>query len=300
MEIVASQSGDFARDKGRQVAETLLQAHPDATAIYAHNDEMAHRRHRGARGRRQGAGQGRHRRLDRRREGRAAGDRRRQDGRHRRVQPALRAEGLRRPSSATPRARSSPPCIKNATASSTQATPRQPSTPPISVLTSDRRAVRRRGRGRACRLARAHRDERSQPPLLSHARRSTSASRACRRSPGASLEVAPGEVHALVGQNGAGKSTMIKILTGAYRKDAGEVRFDGQPSSSPRRRRRSAAASARSTRRSTSSPTARWPRTSSSAASRAASACSTGGRMHREARRAAAPLRRRRSTCAAR
>ncbi|HLM42112.1 MAG TPA: ABC transporter substrate-binding protein, partial [Microvirga sp.] len=41
MKIVASQSGDFARDKGRQVAETLLQAHPDATAIYAHNDEMA-------------------------------------------------------------------------------------------------------------------------------------------------------------------------------------------------------------------------------------------------------------------
>ena len=41
MKIVACQSGDFARDKGRQVAETLLQAHPDATAIYAHNDEMA-------------------------------------------------------------------------------------------------------------------------------------------------------------------------------------------------------------------------------------------------------------------
>jgi galactofuranose transport system substrate-binding protein len=41
MKIVASQSGDFARDKGRQVAETLLQAHPDATAIYSHNDEMA-------------------------------------------------------------------------------------------------------------------------------------------------------------------------------------------------------------------------------------------------------------------
>jgi ribose transport system substrate-binding protein len=40
-EIVASQSGDFARDKGRQVAEALLQAHPDATVIYAHNDEMA-------------------------------------------------------------------------------------------------------------------------------------------------------------------------------------------------------------------------------------------------------------------
>ena len=39
--ILASQSGDFARDKGRQVAESLLQAHPDADVIYAHNDEMA-------------------------------------------------------------------------------------------------------------------------------------------------------------------------------------------------------------------------------------------------------------------
>lgn len=41
MRIVASQSGDFVRDKGRQVAETLIQAHSDATAVYAHNDEMA-------------------------------------------------------------------------------------------------------------------------------------------------------------------------------------------------------------------------------------------------------------------
>jgi ribose transport system substrate-binding protein len=39
--IVASQTGDFARDKGRQIAETLLQAHPDANVVYAHNDEMA-------------------------------------------------------------------------------------------------------------------------------------------------------------------------------------------------------------------------------------------------------------------
>jgi ribose transport system ATP-binding protein len=45
----------------------------------------------------------------------------------------------------------------------------------------------------------------------------------------ASLEVAPGEVHALIGQNGAGKSTMIKILTGYYQKDAGEVLFEGRP-----------------------------------------------------------------------
>ena len=41
MKIVASQTGDFNRDKGRQVAETLLQAHPDATVVYAHHDEMA-------------------------------------------------------------------------------------------------------------------------------------------------------------------------------------------------------------------------------------------------------------------
>jgi ribose transport system substrate-binding protein len=41
MKVLDSQDGDFERNKGRQVAETLLQAHPDATAIYAHNDEMA-------------------------------------------------------------------------------------------------------------------------------------------------------------------------------------------------------------------------------------------------------------------
>lgn len=41
MKIVASQTGDFNRDKGRQVAEALLQAHPEANIIYAHNDEMA-------------------------------------------------------------------------------------------------------------------------------------------------------------------------------------------------------------------------------------------------------------------
>jgi monosaccharide-transporting ATPase len=46
---------------------------------------------------------------------------------------------------------------------------------------------------------------------------------------GASLEVALGEVHALIGQNGAGKSTMIKILTGYYTKDAGEIWFNGAP-----------------------------------------------------------------------
>jgi ribose transport system substrate-binding protein len=40
-EIVASRSGDFARDRGRRVMETLLQAHPNVNVVYAHNDEMA-------------------------------------------------------------------------------------------------------------------------------------------------------------------------------------------------------------------------------------------------------------------
>jgi ribose transport system ATP-binding protein len=43
------------------------------------------------------------------------------------------------------------------------------------------------------------------------------------------LRVAPGEIHALVGQNGAGKSALIKILSGAYTADAGEMRLSGAP-----------------------------------------------------------------------
>jgi ABC-type sugar transport system substrate-binding protein len=41
MKIIASQPADFERAKGHQVTETLLQVHPDANAIYAHNDGMA-------------------------------------------------------------------------------------------------------------------------------------------------------------------------------------------------------------------------------------------------------------------
>src|ERR687890_1739490 len=44
----------------------------------------------------------------------------------------------------------------------------------------------------------------------------------------ASFEVARGEVHALIGQNGAGKSTMIKVLTGVYSRDSGRIEFDGR------------------------------------------------------------------------
>ena len=38
----------------------------------------------------------------------------------------------------------------------------------------------------------------------------------------------PGEVHTLMGENGAGKSTAIKALTGVYRIDGGEIRIDGE------------------------------------------------------------------------
>jgi len=42
------------------------------------------------------------------------------------------------------------------------------------------------------------------------------------------FELRAGEVHALVGENGAGKSTMMKVLTGVYQKDAGHIRVKGQ------------------------------------------------------------------------
>lgn len=45
---------------------------------------------------------------------------------------------------------------------------------------------------------------------------------------GINLEVKQGEVHVLLGENGAGKSTVIKILTGAYTKDEGEIYWNGQ------------------------------------------------------------------------
>lgn len=40
IEVVFQQTGDFTREKGKSVTETMLRAHPDVTAIYAENDEM--------------------------------------------------------------------------------------------------------------------------------------------------------------------------------------------------------------------------------------------------------------------
>lgn len=42
------------------------------------------------------------------------------------------------------------------------------------------------------------------------------------------LTVNKGEVHALVGENGAGKSTMIKILTGIHKRNSGTIRLNGE------------------------------------------------------------------------
>lgn len=45
---------------------------------------------------------------------------------------------------------------------------------------------------------------------------------------GATLAVYPGRVMALVGENGAGKSTMMKVMTGIYSRDAGSMKWLGE------------------------------------------------------------------------
>jgi len=57
----------------------------------------------------------------------------------------------------------------------------------------------------------------------------------CKRFPGVvalddfSLDLRPGQVHALVGENGAGKSTVMKILAGILKPNEGRILFRGQP-----------------------------------------------------------------------
>lgn len=42
------------------------------------------------------------------------------------------------------------------------------------------------------------------------------------------LTIKKGEIHCLVGENGCGKSTLIKIISGFYRPDGGEIIYDGK------------------------------------------------------------------------
>ena len=46
---------------------------------------------------------------------------------------------------------------------------------------------------------------------------------------GVSLNVLPGECHCLLGDNGAGKSTFIKTMSGVHKPTKGEIFFEGKP-----------------------------------------------------------------------
>jgi ABC-2 type transport system ATP-binding protein len=50
---------------------------------------------------------------------------------------------------------------------------------------------------------------------------------------GVDLEVAAGELVAVVGENGTGKTTLLRILAGDLRPDAGSVATDGRPGYCP-------------------------------------------------------------------
>jgi simple sugar transport system ATP-binding protein len=50
---------------------------------------------------------------------------------------------------------------------------------------------------------------------------------------GVSIDVRPGETFALLGDNAAGKSTLMKVLTGVYQPDRGSIELDGKRTEFP-------------------------------------------------------------------
>ncbi|MFR6292141.1 MAG: ATP-binding cassette domain-containing protein, partial [Peptococcaceae bacterium] len=44
-----------------------------------------------------------------------------------------------------------------------------------------------------------------------------------------STQIQKGSIFGLIGSNGAGKSTFLRLLAGIYRPDSGEIFIDGQP-----------------------------------------------------------------------
>ncbi|MGK9082210.1 sugar ABC transporter ATP-binding protein [Brucella intermedia] len=44
-----------------------------------------------------------------------------------------------------------------------------------------------------------------------------------------SFAIKPGEIHCLAGENGSGKSTIIKVMSGVYTPEDGEILIDGKP-----------------------------------------------------------------------
>ncbi|MEV4604622.1 sugar ABC transporter ATP-binding protein [Amycolatopsis sp. NPDC049253] len=71
------------------------------------------------------------------------------------------------------------------------------------------------------------RQERDRVPLL-EVRGVTKSFGAVAAVAGVSFPLYAGEAHALVGENGAGKSTIVKMLAGVHRPDQGELLLDGR------------------------------------------------------------------------